>query len=158
MTSISDRILKRIRAKKRGWVFTLKDFLDLASRAAVDNILSRLAKRGITRRIDNGIYDFPVTNKYIGMLSPRVDGIARVIAKKSGNIVFLSGALAANLLGFSAQVPARLTYLTNGPSKSKKIGLRTITLKHAKVPLINNISFEANLALQALSYMALLHK
>ena len=32
MKSISDSILRRIRAKHPGWVFTPKDFIDLASR------------------------------------------------------------------------------------------------------------------------------
>jgi hypothetical protein len=153
MITISDKIIKKIREKKRGWVFTPKDLLDLASRSAVDNILSRLTKSNFIRRIDNGIYDFPSYDKQIGILSPGVDGLARVMAKKSGNNIFPSGAAAANLLGLSTQVPGKPVYLTNGPSKSKKVGHRTITLKHAKIPLVDNISFEANLALQALSYI-----
>jgi hypothetical protein len=153
MSTILDKILKRIRAKKKGWVFTPKDFLDMSPRSAVDNILSRLAKRGIIRRIDKGIYDFPKCDKNIGTLSPSADAVAQALARKSGNDIFPSGAGAANLLGLSTQVQSRSIYLTNGPSRSKKIGTRTITLKHAKVPLLDNISFEANLALQAISYI-----
>jgi hypothetical protein len=151
--NISDRIARRIRAKRRGWVFSPRDFLDIAPRGAVDNILSRLAKKGLIRRIDKGIYDFPKVIHNIGMLSPSSDDIASVLVRKTGDKVFPSGAAAANLLGLSTQVPARPTYLTSGASKCKKIGNRTIMLKHARVPLIDNISFEANLALQALFYM-----
>jgi hypothetical protein len=44
MTSITDKLINRIQRKKRGWVFTPKDFLDLGTRAAVDKVLSRLTR------------------------------------------------------------------------------------------------------------------
>ncbi len=153
MNTISDTILRRIRAKQRGWVFTPKDFLDLATRGAVDNILSRLAKKGAIRRIDKGIYDFPKISPIIGTLSPSSDDLATAFANKSGNRIFPSGAMAANLLGFSTQVPARIVYTTTGKSCIKKIGNRNIIFQHARVPLIDDISFDANLLLQALSYL-----
>jgi hypothetical protein len=87
------------------------------------------------------------------MLSPDADNLARAAAAKSGNDVFPSGALAANMLGLSTQVPAKPVYMTNGPSRSKTIAGRVITLKHARVPLFDNLSTNANLALQALSYL-----
>ena len=151
--NISDTIIRRIRAKRRGWVFTPKDFLDLASRGAVDNILSRLTKGGLIRRVDKGIYDFPKHHSQIGLLSPTTDAIAKAIVKKTGDILFPSGALAANLLGFSTQIPAKPVYLTNGISRIKKVNNKDIIIKHARIPLINNISFTSNLALQALSYI-----
>lgn len=40
-----------------------------------------------------------------------------------------SGALAANLLGLSEQVPARIVYLTNGSAKKIKIGSKSIIFK-----------------------------
>jgi hypothetical protein len=43
--------------------------------------------------------------------------------------------------------------MTNGSSRVKKIAGRVITLKHARVPLIDRLSDNANLALQALSYL-----
>lgn len=151
--SIANKIIRRIRAKKRGWVFSPKDFVNVASRGAVDNILSRLVKKGLIRRIDKGIYDFPKTSPSLGALSPLPDDVANVIARKTGDKVFPSGAMAANLLGLSTQVPAKPIYLTSGISRCKKVGNRTFALKHARVPLIDNISFEANLTLQALFYM-----
>ncbi len=56
MTGIADKIMKRVRAKGRGkWVCTPKDFLDLGSRAAVDQALSRLATSGDLRRVGRGL-------------------------------------------------------------------------------------------------------
>jgi len=153
MNNISDKIVRIIRAKRRGWVFSPKDFLNVAPRSAIDNILSRLAKKGFIRRIEKGIYDFPKVSASLGILSPRLDDIANVIARKTGDRIFPSGAMAANLLGLSTQVPAKSTYLTSGNTKYKKVGNRTVILKHAHIPFIQGISFEANLALQALFYM-----
>ncbi len=153
MSAIANTITKRIRAKQRGWVFTPKDFLDVGTRATVDQTLSRLAKKGVIRRLDRGVYDFPNQHSSLGMLSPNADDLAQAISAQTGDKVFPSGAAAANFLGLSTQVPARPAYLTNGPSRTKTIAGRTIILKHARVPIMDRISSKANFTLQALSYL-----
>jgi len=57
--SINNKVLSRIYCKKRGWVFTPVNFLDLGSRAAIDQILGRLARSGTIRRLARGLYDYP---------------------------------------------------------------------------------------------------
>ena len=154
MNTVTDKILRKIYAKQRGWVFTQKDFMDFGgTRAAVDKVLSRLAKQGKIRRLDRGVYDYPKQHAFLGVLSPDTDSLARVITAKSGNSVFTSGAMAANLLGLSTQVPAKPIYLTDGPSRIKKVAGRIIAFKHARVPLFKNLSTKANYVLQALSYL-----
>nr|WP_290758957.1 hypothetical protein [Henriciella sp.] len=44
-----DKIKRRIIGKGRGAVFTPADFLDLGSRASVDQTLSRLTDQGVIR-------------------------------------------------------------------------------------------------------------
>ncbi len=153
MSTIIQTITKRIRAKRRGWVFTPKDFLDIGTRAAVDQALSRLTKQGMIRRLDRGVYDFPKHHKRLGALSPNADDIAHAVSAKTGDRSFPSGATAANMLGLSTQVPAKPVYMTNGISRKKTIAGRTIIFKHAKVPIMNQISDQANLVLQALLYL-----
>lgn len=152
MSSIATSIVKRIRAKRRGWVFTPKDFLDLGTRASVDQTLSRLVKQGIVRRLDRGVYDFPKQHDVLGTLSPDADSLAQAVAAHTGDAVFPSGAMAANMLGLSTQVPAKTSYLTNGKTRTKKIAGRTLKFRHARVPLINRIPQKLNLVVQALSY------
>jgi hypothetical protein len=41
-----------------------------------------------------------------------------------------SGAYAANLLGLSEQVPAKIVFLTDGPDRRVKIGRQEIVLEH----------------------------
>ncbi len=151
MKSITDQIISRIKRKKPGWVFAPKDFLDIGSRAAVDQVLSRLVKQCMIRRLDRGIYDYPKQSKLLGILSPDPDNIARAMAV--GDDVFPSGAMAANLLGLSTQVPAKPSYLTNATTRTRRVAGQTIQLKRARVALLDNIPDRANLALQALSYL-----
>lgn len=153
MNNTINTVVKRIRAKRRGWVFTPSDFLDIGNRASIDQILSRLTKKGMIRRISRGIYDFPKQHAVFGTLSPDADSIARAVGAKDSNKVYPSGAMAANMLGLSTQVPAKPVYLTNGANKSITVGKQTITLRHAKVPLFDSAPDVVNLAFQALSYL-----
>lgn len=153
MTAVNDRIIRKIRAKQRGWVFTPKDFLDFGSRAAIDQALSRLARAGVIRRLDRGLYDYPKQHAVLGTLSPDVDRIADAVSAKTGESVFPSGAMAANYMGLSTQVPAKPSYLTNGASKVRKIAGRTLTFKHARVPILDQVPAQVNYTLQALAYL-----
>ena len=124
-------ILNRIRGRGRGAVHITQDFLALGRRAAIDQALSRLAGKGSIRRIGRGIYDYPKISPLIGVLTPDPDKVAQAFAKKTGSVIQMSGARAANELGLSTQVPARIVYLTNGNSRRISLGKQIIELKHA---------------------------
>ena len=133
MQSLRNQILARIRGKGRGYVFSSKDFLDLGNRNPVDKALSRLWAQGIIRRVTTGIYDFPREDVDLGgRLSPDIHQVAQAIARKNGVCIQPSGALAANLLGLSTQVPAKIVYLTNGKSRTVEIRNRTLIFKRVK--------------------------
>jgi hypothetical protein len=55
--------------------------------------------------------------------------VARAIAEKNGVQIQPAGAHAANLVGLSTQVPARVIFLTEGPSRKVKIGKQEIIFK-----------------------------
>src|SRR3546814_8114827 len=129
VTSVPDRIMRRARAGGRGGVFTPRDFLDVAARAAVDQALSRLAKTGKLRRLARGLYDFPKVHPKLGPLSPTPDDVAQALARATGSQVQIAGARAANALGLSTQVPAKSTYLTDGPSRRVVLGKRVVDLR-----------------------------
>ena len=133
MKTASDSILRRIRGKKRGWVFTPKNFIDLAPRPTIAVTLHRLLKKGIIRKLSHGIYDFPVQHQQLGTLAPNPDAVAKAIALKNGDTVQPSSARLANLLGLDTQVPAKPSYITSGNSTRKKIGNYPITLTHSKM-------------------------
>lgn len=152
MSAVAGKIMKRVRGKGRGWVFTPKDFLDLGSRAAIDMALSRITQAGDIRRIGRGLYDYPKQHAKLGTLSADSDRLVQAVATQSGDKVFASGAAAANSLGLSTQVPARASYVTSGPSRVRKVAGRTIALTHSRAPLLDNASDQANAVVQTLAH------
>jgi hypothetical protein len=132
MNNVQDDILDRIRGQGRGKVFTPKDFLDLGSRDAADQSLSRLVKGGEIQRLGRGLYHYPRVNERLGIpLGPDLDEIAEALARQTGSRVVPSGAVAANRLGLSTQVPAKPVYLTDGRTRQVRIGSTTFQLRHA---------------------------
>jgi hypothetical protein len=150
---MADRIMKRVRAKGRGWVFTPRHFVDFGTRGAVDMALSRLAKVGDIRRVGRGIYDYPRRHDKLGALSPDPDTLAAAVAAQSGDSLAPSGAAAANSLGISTQVPAKVSYATSGRSRTKRAGGRSLTLRHSRAPVLDNAPDSANAVVQALAYL-----
>jgi predicted transcriptional regulator of viral defense system len=127
--TIESKLKSRIYGHGKGSVFTPKDFLDLGGRDAVDKALSRLAARGIIRRLARGLYEYPRTHPQLGTLSPNLEKAAKALAGKHQIRLQPEGAYAANLLGLSEQVPARIVFLTDGPSRTVKIGRQEIHLR-----------------------------
>jgi hypothetical protein len=145
--------MKRARAGGRGGVFTPRDFLDLAARAAVDQALSRLAKGGKLRRLARGLYDFPKVHPKLGPLSPAPDDVAQALARETGSQVQIAGARAANALGLSTQIPAKSIYLTDGPSRRVVLGKRVVDLRHASPKHLIAPGSPAGTVVQALRHL-----
>ena len=149
----ADKIKRRIIGKRRGAVFTPADFLDLGSRAAVDQTLSRLADQGVIRRLTRGVYDYPKLSPRLGPLSPDTDAIAHAIARKDRHVVQVSPARAANMLGLTTQVPAKAVYLTDGPSRTKQVGRQTIVMRNAAAKNLVGADGPTGTVFQALRYL-----
>lgn len=145
--------MRRSRGGGRGGVFTPSDFLDLAGRAAVDQALSRLVKSGKLRRLARGLYDFPKIHPQLGPLSPAPDDVAKALARETGSRVQIAGARAANALGLSTQVPAKSTYLTDGPSRRVVLGKRVVDLRHASPKHLIAPGSAAGTVVQALRHV-----
>ncbi|MFA9455123.1 MAG: DUF6088 family protein, partial [Candidatus Aminicenantaceae bacterium] len=124
-----NNIISRIYGHGRGWCFTSKHFSDLGSPEAIRLSLYRLEKRGAIRRLARGLYDYPKKHSVIGQLSPSPEKIARAISERDAIRIQPSGAYTANLLGLTEQVPAKSVYLTDGPSRTMKIGSQEIVFK-----------------------------
>lgn len=110
---------------------TPRHLLVLGNRAAIDQALHRLVHQGVVRRVARGLYDIPIDHPTLGQLTPSADAVAKAVAESSGHQLQITPARAANLLGLSTQVPARLVYLTDGSSRQLKIGNQILQLKHA---------------------------
>jgi hypothetical protein len=127
--SIDSKVFRRILRRGYGSVIVPGDFLDLGSRQAVDLVLHRLARKGTIRRLARGVYDYPKQHPVLGPLSPPADVIARALAGRDRTRLQPTGAYAANVLGLSEQVAAKAVFLTDGPSRTVRIGPTTIQLR-----------------------------
>ena len=151
--SIDNKIVSRIYGKKRGWVFTPMHFLDLGSRMAVDQALGRLMKSGAIRRLARGLYDYPAKHPDFGILPPNYDRIAQALVGRDNLKIQPSGAYAANLLGLTEQVPAKIVFFTDGPNRKVQVGKRTIILKRTTPRNMATAGRISGLVIQALRYL-----
>lgn len=129
--SIDAAILGRFRSGKKGRVYAPADFLDLGSRATVDQALLRNCRAGRIRKIARGLYDVPKKHPVLGTLTASTEAVVLAVARRSGLRLQASGARAANALGLSDQVPLRTVYYSDGRRRSIKIGNASILLKPA---------------------------
>jgi hypothetical protein len=127
--SIDQQILNAITSLEHGAVFVPTDFLSLGNRQTVDIVLHRLARKGTIRRLARGIYDLPKEHPKLGKLLPSPEKIAEALVGRDCTRIQPTGAYAANILGLSEQVPAKVVFLTDGPSRTVKIGMTTIQLR-----------------------------
>ena len=153
MIMITSEIKRRIVGKGCGAVFAPVDFLDIGSRASVDQTLSRLTAQGFIRRLTRGLYDYPKVSDQFGPLSPSLDDVAHAIARKDNQVLQISPAWAANRLGLSTQVPSQLTYLTDGPTRKKQIGKQTIHFRKASQKTLVGAGQKTGVVFQALRYV-----
>lgn len=130
MQSLDARIRGRILASAPGWCFTPNAFLDLGGKDAIWVALSRLVRKEIIRRLAQGLYDVPRQHPKIGILAPDPDAVAKALANRDAIRLQPSAAYAANLLGLSDQVPAKVVFLTDGPARRVRLGRREIILKN----------------------------
>ena len=153
MISIENKIVRRIKRKNPGYCFTAKDSLDIGNRASVDQALSKLRKQGKIRRVCRGIYEYPRQGKLINKPLPTdFDQVAHAIARNTGTRIQPTGAVAANLLGVTEQVPARVVYLTDGLSRTIYIDRRSITFKRVRPREIMS-NEKSSLVVQALRFI-----
>lgn len=155
--SIENRIKSKIYSHGRGWCFTLKDFSNLGSVESIKISVHRLAKNGMIKRIIIGLYHYPKKSKLLGDIPPSSSQIANALANKYKIKIQPSGTYAANLLGLSDQVPAKVVYLTDGASKKIKIGKRQIIFKKTTPKNMMLAGKISGLIIQALKYLGKEH-
>lgn len=155
--SIDARVLHRIRAQQAGWVFTPHDFADLGSRTAVASALKRQKDAGRIRLLGRGLYDVPREHALLGVLWPDIDAVAQALARKNGLRLQPTGVYAANLLGLSEQVPAKVVFLTDGATRTVKVGPTQITLKRTTPRNMATAGKLSGLLIQALRSIGAAH-
>jgi len=148
--SIDAAVTRRVQRAAPGTVFTPAPFAGLGSRAAIDKALQRLVERGALRRLARGLYDKPREDALLGTLWPSVDAVVKALTGKDRLRLQPTGAYAANLLGLSEQVPARVEFLTDGTSRTVQVGPMRIVLKRTTPRQMAAAGRSSGLVIQAL--------
>ena len=156
MSTLPESILLHAQSLPEGGVLSPKEFLHLGSRAAVDQALSRLTKGGKLLRAGRGTYVTPVSSRF-GTRAPAPRKVVESLAVLNGEAVAPHGALAANALGLTQQVPIREVYLTSGRTRTLKLGRSDVLVKHVPPWMLALGTGPAGAAVRALAWMGPAH-
>ena len=148
------QVLDRVSRAAENTVWTPVDFLDLAGRDAIDKTLQRLVKSGELRRIDRGLYDKPQFNSLTQQQSaPDPRAVIDAVARRDQIRVLVDGMTAANDLGFTNAVPAKIVVHSEARPKSIKLGNLAITFKHTAASKLHWAGRPAMRVVQALHWL-----
>src|SRR5260370_28260150 len=109
MEVLATRIMEHGNGLPEGTPVVAKELLHLGSRAAVDQALSRLVRRGTLMRAGRGIYVRPIESRF-GTRPPVASKVVEAIAVQRGDCVAPHGAPAANALRLTTHVPVPEAY------------------------------------------------
>lgn len=149
-SSVDAAVARRVQRSAPGTVFTPALFAQAGSRDAVDKALQRLVERGLLRRLARGLYDKPREDPLLGTLWPSVDAVVKALRGKDRLRLQPTGAYAANLLGLTEQVPARVEFLTDGTARTVQVGPMRIVLKRTTPRQMAAAGRSSGLVIQAL--------
>lgn len=130
MESLTTAVINLVGKAPEGVPVAAKELLHLGTRAAVDQTLSRLVRRGGLMRIGRGLYVRPIEGRF-GVRPPEPAAVVQAIVEHLGESVVPHGAAAANEMGLTTQVPVREVYLTSGPTRKLRLGNQVVELRHA---------------------------
>ncbi len=152
MEALTTAVINQVGKAPEGVPVAAKELLHLGSRAAVDQTLSRLARRGSLIRVGRGLYVRPVEGRF-GVRPPESATVVQAIVEQRGENVVPHGAAAANELGLTTQVPVREIYLTSGPTRKLKLGNQIVEFRHAPAWQLALPGREAGALIRALAWL-----
>ena len=151
--NLKTAILNRVR-KDASKIWMPRDFLDLGGRDVTDKTLQRLAQAGRLRRISRGLYDKPSYNKLMQKDNPPdTRKIIDAIARRDQIRVLVDGMTAANDLGLTNAVPAKVIVHTDARIKPILLGNMKITFKPTAPSKLYWASRPAMRVVQALHWL-----
>lgn len=131
MSDTNDQISALINARP-GQVWVPADFASLGNRDVIDKTLQRMVARGVLRRIDRGLYDRPAINSLTKRPSmPDYRAVVNALARRAQTRLLVDGMTAANDLGLTDAVPARVTLYSDTRRTSIKLDKLLIEFKLA---------------------------
>ena len=99
------------------------------------------------------MYALPRVSRVLGRLSPEPEAVAQALARRGAQRLIPAGAHAANLLGLTTQVPARIEYLTDGPPRRVMIQKLPVILKRTTTRNLATAGRASGTVIQALRFL-----
>lgn len=151
--SLPEAIFVRIKNAK-GKVWTPTDFADLGGREAVDKALQRMVKSNQIRRIERGLYDRPAINKLSSKQTvPDYRAVIDAVTRRDHVRWIVDGMTAANTLGLTNAVPAKIEVFVDARLKSIMLGQQKIIFKQAAPSRLHWASRPGMYLVQALHWL-----
>lgn len=130
MSDLKSNISALIDTTDPGHVWVPADFAHLGNRDAIDKALQRLVLASELRRIDRGLYDRPALNRLTQRpTTPDYRAVVEAIARRDHLRLLVDGMTAANDLGLTDAVPARVTIHTDARRRAIKLDNLSIQFK-----------------------------
>ncbi len=132
MSDVKNQISRLIGTAGPSHVWVPADFASLGSRDVVDKTLQRMVAHGALRRIDRGLYDRPAINSLTKRPSaPDYRAVVDALARRDQTRLLVDGMTAANDLGLTDGVPAKVTLYTDTRRRSIQLDKLVIEFKLA---------------------------
>lgn len=152
--NLKEQILDRMEQAAPFGAWTPVDFLDLGARHAVDQALHRLTRAKQIRRFARGLYDKPKTNSLTGKLTnPDSRAVIDALSRRDQTRMLIDGMTAANDLGLTNAVPAKIVIHTDARLKSLKLGNLIIVFRKTAPSKLYWVGRPAMRVVQALYWL-----
>lgn len=130
MSDLKSQVAALIGSGGPNHVWVPADFAQFGSRDAIDKTLQRMVLAGELRRIDRGLYDKPTINRLTKRpTTPDYRAVVDAIARRDQLRLLVDGMTAANDLGLTDAVPARVTIHTDTRRRAVKLDNLIIEFK-----------------------------
>ncbi|VVE47155.1 hypothetical protein PIN31115_04451 [Pandoraea iniqua] len=132
MSTVVDKVFDATSGVSGAYVWVPADFLHIADRVAINRALQRLCDSRKLRRVGRGLYDKPRLNSLTGKLSvPDYQAVISAIARRDDLKLLIDGMTAANNLGMTNCVPARVIVHCNSRRQPLTLGNLVIEFRRA---------------------------
>lgn len=116
--SVQAKLEEVLQTFEKGTLIMAQDFLDIGNYEAVKRALLRLHDEGKLTRVLRGLYQTSNYNTFLKKeIGPSPKKVAEKLAEKFGWTIAPAKDTALNELGLSTQVPAKYTFISDGPTK-----------------------------------------
>lgn len=151
--SVIDAIRLHFSNLEQGTPVATAQLINYGGRSAVDQALVRLCGSNELKRATRGVYYRPAFSRVVGEVPVDAREVAAAIAAGRGEKLMMHGAEAARRFGLITQMSLSPVFLTNGPSRTTKVGKTVIRFQKANPSVMKWAGRPAGEALVALKYM-----